>query len=96
MVANNSIQQHTKEEPCLRNCNDGHKSAQELKQAIDEVGDQKHERQSPGLDADPPRQRQTRWLVGSASVTKGSFYSANAGKKNTATCQSSGWSPASF
>ena len=36
-------------------------------------GEQEHNRQPPALDADPPRQRRTRWLVGSASVRKGSF-----------------------
>ena len=43
----------------------------EHKQTSGEVGKQKHEVEQPGVDADPPRQRRTRWLVGSAHVTKG-------------------------
>ena len=80
------------------------------------------------LDANPPRQRRTRWLVLPASESKGSFCATiitapwastnpnarsmrkvntspkerdgenlptNTGFKNTADCQSLGWSPAS-
>ena len=60
-----------------RNYHHSSMSVHVLRHASDEEGEQQHDRQPPELDADPPRQRRTRWLEGPASVRKGTFCATN-------------------